>query len=70
MLQNGDKYPFIDLYKIYSAMSNLGRYAFIDLMSKSYYLDPAKGKINNAYEEISKRIDSMAKRMVLYPATI
>lgn len=70
MLKTGDKYPFIDLYKIYSAMSNLGRYAFIDLMSKSYYLDPAKGKINNAYEEISKRIDSMAKRMVLYPATI
>lgn len=70
MLKTGDRYPFIDLYKIYSAMSNLGRYAFIDLMSKSYYLDPAKGKINNAYEEISKRIDSMAKRMVLYPATI
>ena len=49
-----------------TALSNLVRYAVLDLISKHYYLDPAKNHNN----EISSRIDAMSKRMVIYPATI
>lgn len=55
--------------RLQSALSNLFRYAFIDLISKSYYLDPAKKSFAPEIER-AKRIDAMSKRMVLYPATI
>jgi hypothetical protein len=62
--------PFDEMFKLQAALANLGRFAFLDLVSKSYYLDPPKGKYSNGHEESARRIDSMAKRMVLYPATI
>ncbi len=52
--------------RIQIAVSNLIRNAALELISKQYYLDPAKNPSN----EISSRIDSMSKRMVLFPATI
>lgn len=52
--------------RIQTALNNLVRYSVLDLVSKHYYLDPAK----NPNNEISSRIDAMSKRMVLYPATI
>lgn len=55
--------------RLQSTLSNLFRYAFIDLISKSYYLDPAKKSFAPEIER-AKRIDAMSKRMVLYPATI
>ena len=57
---------FRDQVRLQTALANLYRYSALDLISKHYYLDPAK----NPNNEISSRIDSMSKRMVLYPATI
>ena len=71
LVQNPDgTVPFDEMFKLQAALANLGRFAFLDLVSKSYYLDPPKGKYSNGHEESARRIDSMAKRMVLYPATI
>lgn len=59
-----------DTLKVFSALSNLGRFAYLDLVSKQCYLDPDKKDASNAYLNRAHRIDAMAKRMVLYPATI
>ena len=62
---------FFEAMRVFTALSNLGRYAYLDLVSKFEYLDPSKKKTEvNPYVERAKRIDAMAKRMVLYPATI
>jgi hypothetical protein len=52
------------------ALANFLRFSAIDLVSKSYYLDPAKIDTDFTPIEKAKRIDAMAKRMVLFPATI
>lgn len=57
-------------YRKQAALANMGRFAFIDLVSKSYYLDPSKNSSLTPEKDRAKRIDAMAKRMVLYPATI
>jgi hypothetical protein len=57
-------------YRKQAALANMGRFAFIDLVSKSYYLDPSKNPSLTPEKDRAKRIDAMAKRMVLYPATI
>ena len=62
--------PFNDTLKVFTAMSNLIRHNYMDLTSKFYYLDPAKGGFTTPLQERARRIDSMSKRMVLFPATI
>lgn len=56
------------IYAKQTALANLGRHSILDLVSKFWYLDPSKTDI--AELEKAKSIDAMAKRMVLYPATI
>lgn len=82
---SGKSYPELSIEPVYGesgiprfeeelrkqlALHNLGSFAAIDLVSKSYYLDPAKIVTDNGAIEKSKRIEAMAKRMVLFPATI
>lgn len=57
-------------YAKQTALANLLRYAYIDLVPKSYYLDPAKKLFDDPNIERAKRIDAMSKRMVLNVATI
>ena len=57
-------------YAKQTALANLLRYAYIDLVPKSYYLDPAKKLFDDPSIERAKRIDAMSKRMVLNVATI
>lgn len=59
-----------NIYKILTVAQNLVRSNYLDLVSKNEYLDPAKGKTSSEEQIKAKRIDAMAKRMVLYPATI
>jgi hypothetical protein len=68
---NNEGIPLFELeYRKQAALANMGRFAFIDLVSKSYYLDPSKNASLTPEKDRAKRIDAMAKRMVLYPATI
>lgn len=65
-----NKVLFNEFIRLHSALSNLVSYSIRDLISKQYYLDPAKKILPHPQLEKAKRIDAMAKRMVLYPATI
>lgn len=59
-----------DIIKMLQSMENFLSYSYIDAVSKNYYLDKPKGSIADDFQDRARRIDSMSKRMVLYPATI